>query len=330
MKLNLKLTALAAFAAITTAQAQTADVLQSVNVAFTLFTQGTPVATASGSNNVVVRTRFTSKNLIQAVSASGTYFNGDVLVRSTYQTNVPISVTNLVPYATNTLTFTNTSTNALSPTNELILNSNTPITIGDTNVTFGTNIETIGGSSVTSGTNTAIAGTNSVIVGTNTTVTSTVITNGTGQTVGTNYVFISNTFTNTTGTRTGNVSAWEIYNRGNLTPISTNVLFDIRTAHVHGDTNLLALIHGESIGKNDVIRSGTTDEIRLFVLSNATWNIKMAGYAQGHYVNISLGQGATTNSQDLNWTGSGSGTVNSNTPLVVDGTIAEHYFKLLK
>lgn len=114
-----------------------------------------------------------------------------------------------------------------------------------------------------------------------------------------------------------------------MTPLNTNVLFNIYTDDVYSDGTNVARIHGETVTKNHEIKFGTTDEIRTFILSNATWNIKLSGYASGHYVPVSLGGGAVSASQDFNWIGSGSGT-GTNVPVVISGGVSEDYSKFLK
>ena len=317
------------------AQAGTTNLLQSVTVAFTVYKQGpSNVNSATGLTNYIVdKSSFKTKDLITAVSATSNFNNGDVLVRATPVTNAVVNVTNLVPNGTNTLTLTNTSTSNTNITYDLITATSTNA-IGDTNITFGTNIEDFGTNAVTLGTNTAIVGTNTalnVIVGTNTTVTITTLTNAVGENVGTNYVFVSNTLTNEpTTTNVLGTPYWAIYSSRTktLTPISTNVTFDIRTRLVYDDGTNVARIHGETITKNHIVKFGTTDEIRTLVLSNATVNVKLQGYAEGHYVPVRLGKGDTSYSQDFGWAGSGSGTY-TNAPVVVEGGIVEQYYKFL-
>ena len=267
------------------------------------------------------------------MSSSGTFTNGQELVRATPITNAPVPVTNLTVVATNVLTLTNTSTSTLSVSNEVSLNGDTLTPVGDTNLVFSTNTETIGSNVVTIGTNIVLAGTNTNVtynVGTNTTVTSAILTNAAGVDVGTNYTFIS--YTLTTSNASTNIlgtPSWYIYtpkphNKGTLAALSTNVLFNIYTDHVHDDGTNLARIHGETVTKNLLIKFGTTDEIRTFVVSNATLNVKLEGYAQGKYIHVILGGGASSYSQNYNWTGNGSGTSNT-TALVITGTIDEDY-----
>jgi hypothetical protein len=332
MKKLLTLIGAAAFAAAAmNTQAATTNLLQSVSVSFTVFTQGAPIVTSKGTNNVVSHNAFGSHDLVRAVS--GTYHSGDMLVRATPVTNAPVTVTNLVPVWTNTLLLTNTSTSTQVISNELIFGTNNPIAIS-TNVTFGTNIEVIGSIAVTLGSNIATAGATTIDVGTNTSVTASVVTNNVGFILGTNYVFVSNTLTNSaSSTNILGTASWQIFNpadHGTLTPISTNVTFAIYTDKVYDDTNAVALIHGEFIKRDHVIKSGTTEEIRTLILSNSTWNIKMVGYAHGHYVPVSLGGSDVVYSQDLNWSGSGSGLMGTNTPAVIEGNVLEDYFKFLK
>jgi hypothetical protein len=182
--------------------------------------------------------------------------------------------------------------------------------------------------------NSVFYGSNSLFIGSNTTVTSLTFTNSSGYVIGTSNIFVINSFTNIPGETTNlGTASWVIYNNNHghpsITPISTNVTFDIHTDDVHGDGTNLALIHGETIGKNHVIKYGTTDEIRTFSLSNATWNIKLDGYSNGHYVPVSLGDDVTGYSSDYNWEGSGSGTSNA-VPLVIEGSVSEQYSVFLK
>jgi hypothetical protein len=321
------------------ATAGTTNLLQSVEVTFTVFTQGTPVVKNGDTNNIIDKGKFDTKALIAAVSPTSNFVNGEMLVRATPVSNAVVLVTNLVPVWTNILVISNTSSSVDAISNDLIFNSNAPIYIGNTNVTYSTNTETIAGSVVTLGTNVATVGTNTnavtVTVGTNTTVTVTVITNAFGFNVGTSNVFVSETITNVpSSTNVLGTASWDIYTPAGhhtpatLTPISTNVIFNIFTDTVHDDSATNAIIHGETIGKNHVVKFGTTDEIRAFVLSNASWNIRLDGYSQGHYVTVNLGGNDDVYSQDYNWTGSGSGLSNS-VPTVIEGGVTENYFKFL-
>jgi hypothetical protein len=225
-KLTIPVLSLLLAATALTAHAET-NLLQSLTMAATVFSQGTPVVTDSGTNNVVNKALFTTKDLIRILSTSGTYQNGDTLVRV-------VTVTN-----------TTDSTNPLGS------------------------------------------------------------------------------------------SAWMIYNAKTtpvLTPINTNVYFDVHTHVVFDDGTNLALIHGESITRNGVIHFGTRDEFRTLVLSNSVWQIKLDGYAHGHLVPVSLdGKGGdVVYSADYpEWNADGSGTMNSNI-LVLNGQASENYFKLLK
>lgn len=221
MKLQVKLKALALLVAAPalTLHAQT-NLLQSLDVAFTVYTQGTPVVTSTGTNNVVNSFFFGSKDLIRAVSASGTFHAGDVLARAT------------------------------------------PVTNG---------------------------------------VTST--------------------------------PSWVVFNKNTIpqiTPISTNVDFDTHTDYAYGDGTNLAFVHGETITRTYELKYGTTDEIRTLILSNSTWQVKLVGYAHGHVVPLSLPGNDLVYSSDYNWKGSGSGTSTNSTVVVMNGTIAETYFKTEK
>jgi hypothetical protein len=332
-KLKLSAWTLLAAAATVTAQAQT-NLLQSVTVAFTYFSQGAPVPTSTGTNNVVNKNNLTTKELIGILSPGG-FQSGDVLARATPVTNVPVTVTNLSTVSTTNLVITNTNPSLESPALNAVLFGSTSNYIGTTNVTFGTNIVAVDGTNVTMGTNSVTIGTNVLIpvIGTNTTVTTTILTNAFGNSVGTNYAFVINALVpgQTTTNKLGTAS-WVIYNpanHGTITPISTNLLFNIYTDTVYDDGTNLAYMHGENIKKNGVIQFGTTDEIRALVLSNSTWNIKARGYAHGHVVAVSLGGSDVVYSQDYLWDGSGSGVI-SNTPIVIDGLISEQYFKMLK
>jgi hypothetical protein len=232
------------------------------------------------------------------------------------------------------LVITNESTSEESVSNYLILGANAPVFIGDTNVTYGTNTEVLDGQTVTLGTNAATVGANTYVVGTNTTVTTIPLTNGVGNPVGTSNIFVSNTLTNSVSpTNKLGTASWQIYNNNKghptLTPISTNVTFNIYTDQVYGDGTNSALVHGQIVGRNGVIRFGTTDEIRTLVLSNSTWTIKLQGYANGRYVPVSLGGSDVVYSQSYNWFGSGSGTSNS-VPVILDGFIDEDFLKELK
>lgn len=239
-------------------------------------------------------------------------------------------MTNLVPTATNTLVITNESSTNLIVSNYFIFGSVSNY-IGNTNYSFGTNIVYIGGAAVTLGTNILFisspsASTNDL--GTNTTVTTTSTTNST------NYTFVANTLNVTTVSNTTGPGSWAIYNLGTkaLTAIPTNVYFDIHTDLVYDDGTNAAYTHGENIKHDGEIQYGTTDEIRTLVFSNATMNIKLAGYAHGHLVPVTLSGTGTdvVHSQDYNWTGSGSGVISNTVPTVIAGDISEQYFKLLK
>ena len=333
-KLKISALALLAAAAATAASAET-NLLQEVSVTFQYYSQGPTNVTSSGATNYTVNgpDRFGTKNLIGILSTNG-FQSGDVLARATPVTNLIVVGTNLVPFGTNTLVITNTSTSEESISNDLILNGGTPIYIGDTNVTFGTNTEVIDGQTVTLGTNMATAGVLNLTVGTNTTVTTIPVTNGVGNNVGSSNIFISydlvltNQSTNTLGT-----ASWVIYNKHStpqITPINSNVLFEIHTDKVYGDTNVSALVHGEQITKQNVVKFATTDEIRTLVLSNGTWNIQLQGFSHGHVTPVSLGGTDIVYIPDYSWTGGGSGLSNG-VPIVLDGLgITENYFKFLK
>ena len=332
-KLKLSALALLAAAAAATANAQT-NLLQSVNVDFAIYSQG-PTNIVSGRTNYIVNGpgHFGTKDLIGIVSSNG-FHSGDVLARATPVTNVAVEVTNLVPVGTNVLVITNESTSEEVVSNYWIFNNGSPDYISNNIVTFGTNIETIDGMIVTLGTNSATAGGLSQIVGTNTTVTTLVISNAAGNPVGSSNIFISyNLETSSTTTNTLGTPSWVIYNsqpKPAITPISTNVYFNIYTDEVYGMTNVYAIVHGQQITRNQVIKYGTTDEIRTLILSNGTWNIKLQGYAHGHYVPVSLGGSDVVYSQDYTWDGDGSGTTTNSTPIILDGNVREVYFKYLK
>jgi hypothetical protein len=330
---KLKISALALFAtaAAVTARADT-NLLQGVTVAFTVYTQGTPSAT----KNIVNQASFGTKALIESISASGTVNTGDVLARVTPVTNTVVDVTNLLQVSTTNLVITNTSTSNTNIAYEVIFGGVTNA-IGTTNVVFGNNIVAIDGTNVTIGTNTATIGTNSatpLIIGTNTSVTVSTLTNSIGEVTGTNYAFVINAL-NPVPTATNKLGAayWAIFNpktTPKITPISTNVLFDIHTDEVYQDGTNLAYLHGEKIKNDGQIESGTTDEIRSLTLSNSTMQIRLEGYAHGSIVPVSLGttlSAEVVNSQDYHWTGSGSGTSNLAT-MVITGNVTETYFKL--
>jgi hypothetical protein len=320
-----------AFAVATLSASATTNLLQSVNVAFTVFSQGPTNVSGNNTNYTVDHARFDTKALIAALSPTSNFVAGEELVRATPVETVPVTVTNLVTNGTITLEFTNTSTSTSSVSNEVIVGGMTYM-IGTSNVTFGTNLQTIGGSSVTIGTNVATFGTNSFIVGTNTTVTATALTDTNGYNTGTNYVFVSNTLTNSAATTNVlGTAVWDIYTprTKTLTPINTNVTFNIYPVHVHDDGTNIARIHGEVITRNHVVIHGTTDEVRAFVLSNANWNIRLIGYAEGRYIPVNLGGSDLSYSQNFNWFGAGSGTSNT-AVVVVEGYVTEDYFKFLK
>ncbi|MGD0812878.1 MAG: hypothetical protein ABSA83_04685 [Verrucomicrobiota bacterium] len=336
MKKEIKLSALALLAAVaaSTTTAQT-NLLQAVSVGFATYQQG-PTNITTVTNYLVDKGSFGSKDLVNILSSNG-FQNGDILVRATPVIITGVTVTNLEPGGTNILVITNESTSEEIVSNYLILNTNAPVFIGDTNVTYSSDTEVIDGLTVTLGTNIATVGTDTnaltLVVGTNTTVTVIPLTNGVGNPVGTSNIFVSNTLTNSvTPTNKLGTASWQIYNKHTkpqLTPISTNVYFNIYTDHVHADGTNAALVHGQTVAKNGVIKFGTTDEIRILVLSNSAWNIKLQGYANGHYVPVSLGGSDVVYSQTYNWTGSGSGTSNS-VPVILDGFIDEDYLTELK
>jgi hypothetical protein len=327
--------ALFATAAAVAVHAQSTNLLQTVTVEFTAYSQGTPATTANGDVvNIVNHSSFGTKDLISALSASGTVNKGDMLVRETPVTNVVIYVTNLVPVGNTNLVITNISTSLEVVSNDLIFGGVTTY-IGNTNVTYGTNILVIDGASVTIGSNTATYGTNVLAIGTNTTVTMTTLTNAAGEITGTSNYFVINALnvTPSTTNKLGTAS-WVIYNTKTTpktTPISTNVYFDIHTDNIYGLTNS-AYIHGETIKANGEIKFGTTDEIRTLTLSNSMAQIRLVGYAHGVIVPVSLGTTASAevvDSQNYKWTGSGSGVISKDaTPAVIDGNITEIYFKL--
>jgi hypothetical protein len=146
-------------------------------------------------------------------------------------------------------------------------------------------------------------------------------------------------------------ASWVIYNKGTITPISTNVYFDVHTDDAYGGTDP-AYVRGVNITGNHVIKYGTTDEIRTMILSNSAWQIKLVGYARGHEVPVSLGGSDVVYSQDYNWSGSGSGTTGDSgnvvngaylSPIITSsgtttdsaivvmvGDVTEGYFKFMK
>jgi hypothetical protein len=328
-KLKLSALALLTGAAAMPAHAET-NLLQTVSVALTAYAQGTPSAT----QNFINQFAFSTKTLIKAISASGTFNTGDLLVRVTPVTNVVVDVTNLTQISTTNLVITNTSSTNL---NYNLTFGGVTTNIGDTNVTFGADVVDIGGgTNVTLGTNTASIGTNlpALIIGTNTTVTVTTVTNGAGEIIGTNYAFAINALsTVATATNTLGTASWAIYNKKtspSLTPISTNVLFDIHRDEVYGDGTNLAYVHGEKIKANGEIEFGTTEEIRTLILSNSIGQVKLEGYAHGRVVPVSLGKTAAAPvvySQNYNWTGSGSGITND-AIVIINGTISESFLGL--
>ena len=121
---------------------------------------------------------------------------------------------------------------------------------------------------------------------------------------------------------------WAVYNKKTtpkLTPISTNVTFNVYIDTVYTLTNL-AYLHGESIQKNGEIKLGTTDQIRTLTLSNSTEQVRLSGYAHGRVVPVSLGKTASAPvvySANFDWTGSGSGVLDSatNTPIIINGGV---------
>lgn len=242
-------------------------------------------------------------------------------------------MTNLAVLSTTNLVLTNIST-SLEAISSVVLYGGASNYIGGTPLTFGTDIVNYDGTNVTAGTNVATSGTNTFIIGTNTTVVATVLTNQIGEDVGTNYAFAINAIYTVPGTtNTLGAASWAIFNKNTnpqLTPLNTNVLFNIYTARVHDDGTNLAYVHGEVTGANHVIRYGTTDEIRVMVLSNSIWNIRLTGYAHGHVVPISLGGSDVVYSHNYNWFGNGSGTTTNITADVITGDISEDYFKFLK
>jgi hypothetical protein len=337
-RLELSALALLAAAAAATANAQT-NLLQSVSVEFVIYSQG-PTNVVSGRTNYTVNDsgRFGTRELIGIVSSNG-YHSGDVLARATPVTNVAVEVTNLVPIFTNIVVISNASTSLEAVTNELSIssiNGGAFANIGNDTVTFGANTTTnlIDGATVAVGTNTATYGPTSQSIGTNTTVTTITLTNADGYAIGTSNIFISyNLETSSTATNKLGTPSWVIYNDHNgkpaITPISTNLLFDIRRDLIYGLTNS-AYVHGETIRSNNVIRYGTTDEIRTLLLSNGVWNIRLQGYAHGRVVSVSLGGTDVVYSQDYTWDGDGSGATTNSTPIILDGDIREMYFKYLK
>lgn len=342
---NIKITALALLTAATalTVHAQD-DLLQALSVSFTIYTQGTPISNSSGgTNNVVDKQSFGTKDLIAAVTGNA-FTNGELLVRVT---PTPILVTNITAIGSTNLILTNISTSTEIVSNALLFDG-TSNYIGATNITFGTNIVDIGGTNVTVGTNSVTAGTNATLssgtvnpfpIGTNTTMTVSNITNASGYVVGTNYTITTNALTVITNIKTGD-GWWGTYNtktKAGPTPISTNVHFSVTTEDVYADTNnIAAYVHGETVRKNGEINFGTTDAIRTLVLSNSTMQIRLRGYAKGHLVAVSLTSpptaGSTVYSQDYIWDAAGSGISNAVpvTPLVVEGGVVEAFYKLHK
>jgi len=335
MNKRLKLSALALLAAAAAAANAETNLLQSVSVDFAIYSQG-PTNVVSGRTNYMVNGpgRFGTRELIGIVSSNG-FQSGDVLARATPVTNVPVEVTNLVPSGTIIVVITNTSTSLEAVSNELSISdvnggSNTPI--GADTVTFGANttLTDIDGTNVAVGTNTATYGVTSVVIGTNTTVSTVILTNADGYNVGSSNIFTSyNLETSSTTTNALGTPSWVIFNGGKITPISTNVCFNIYTDKIYGMTNDEAIVHGQQITKNEVIKYGTTDEIRTLILSNGDWNIKLQGYSHGHYVPVSLGGSDVVYSQDFTWDGNGSGATTNSTPIVIDAGIREVYFKFL-
>jgi hypothetical protein len=346
MNKNLKLTVLALLvtAAAVTAHAKTTNLLQSVTVSLNVYSQGTAVVTTSGTKGVINHSILTTKALIQALKSSGTFNSGDVLVRVT---PVPGYVTNLVPGSTTNLLITNESLVFGTVSNYFIINGDTPgIAISNTPVAFGTNIVVIDDTNVTLGLNTATVGDgtnigasdlpNPLPIGSNTTVTLTTLTNAAGQIDGTNYVFVNNTLDVVSITNNPRESSWAIFNKNSdpeLTPIPTNILFDIRTELVYDDGTNRAYMNGEKTNNNGRIGGGSTGQIRTLVLSNGNWNIRLQGYAAGSVENIVVGP---TSSSFVycpvdSWTGNGSGTTNNNsTPVIINGSIHESYYAVLK
>lgn len=338
MNTKLKQSMLALLIAASTLTVRAQDtLLQAVTVDFTFYSQGTPVSNSSGgTNNVVDHQGFGIRDLIRTLSASGTFNPGDILVRVT---PTPIYVTNIVPVSTTNLVLTNISTSTEIVSNAILFLGVSNY-IGTTNVTFGTNIVAIDGVDVTLGTNSATVSNNATLssgtanpmfIGTNTTVTMTNLTNAAGYITGTNYTFVINAVNIVTNNKTG-AGSWAVYNRGTLTPISTNVYFDIHTDSVYTSPTNLAYVHGEIIRHNGEINFGTTDEIRTLILSNSTMQIKLDGYAKGHLVPVSLGGTATSPvvySQNYTWIGNGSGIISNTVPSVISGGIIEGFYKLL-
>lgn len=327
MKRVLKYAVLAvlAVAAAISAKAET-NLLQAVTVDLLYFSQG-PTNVNDGVTNYTVNgpIRLDTKYLINALSTNG-YKSGDVLVRATPVTNVTVYVTNLVPTSTNTLLITNESTSEETVSNYLIFNSGSPVLIGNTNLSFTTNAS--GSNSLT----VAVYGVDMLTVGTNATESSVELTNQVGNVVGTSYTFVNNTLNPVaTGVNSLGTATWDIYNSVHhlLSPISTNVYFDIHTDDTYGLTNVPARVHGEQVTHQNVIKFRTTDEIRTLVLSNTTVNLKLVGYAHGHLASVALGGGAVGTVQDYSWVGSGSGTI-TNYPDVLTGGITEQYYKFLK
>lgn len=330
--------ALAVIFATTTAHATT-NLLQAVTVAIDFYSQGTTITNASGTNYNVNKGGLGVKDLIKMLSPSNVYDKGDILARATPITNEVVNGTNLTVVSTTNLILTNTSTSLESISNEVIFAGLTN-DIGGSNLVFSSSLEVIDGTNVTTGTNTAMVemGGNvnplSFVIGTNTTVTTTTLTNAVGEITGTNYAFAINALTSVpSGTNTLGPPSWVIYNpkwSPPITPISTNVYFDIHRAHVYHDTNNLAYVHGETVGHNHVIHFGTTDEIRVLVFSNASWQIRMQGYAAGRYIPVSLGGNDVVYTQDYGWIGNGSGVSSNATDVVLQGDIGEAYFKFLQ
>jgi hypothetical protein len=320
-------------AMVATVQAQT--LLQSVNVAFQVYTQGaTTVNPHNGNtNNIIDKSSYGTKDLIRDLT--GSYTSDELLVRATPLTNsgittniAAISMTNVTITTTN---FTNTSLFVGSVSNF----------IGTNAVTFGTNIENIDGTNVTIGSNyVTVEGTN-FFIGTNTTVTTSAFSSNDLGTVSTTYTFTANALTTTESSagRTG-TPYYGIYNTHTKTLstnlfASTNVSFSAATAHVYKDTNTLAYLHGETIQRDGVIHFATTDELRaLFITTTSGKTAAVRGFAHGHAVAVSLGRDiAPASSFDYSWVANGSGTITNSTStniFIMDGVVTEQYFHLLQ
>lgn len=337
---NLKLSALVLLAAATlTAHAKTTNLLESVSVMLTVYTQGPTVSTSLGTANVLDHFAFPTKTLIQNLKASGTFNNGDILVRVTPYPNY---VTNLVPVSTTNLVISNSSTSTANLTNIVTLGSTTPVNIAVSNLVFGTNIVVIDGTNVTLGLNTALVVSNATtnaqtfVIGSNTTVTTTILTNAAGYNVGTNYAFVIYDLNLVSVMNLPSQSYWAIYNIGAspvLTPVPSNIHFDLYTDPIYGDgTNLAYMKNGNIIYRNGLMGDGTDQAYSTMVLSNIDWNIRLEGNVTIVGVgDVHVGPASTYVylPGSYNWTGGGTGTTTNSTPAIIKGSIHQQFYKLL-